>query len=203
MDKDIEKQQELQSAYDSFQRASQNRDEDPETFEQTRFRYYGLKNGKAWMDQERKVIADKKLSPVLDGYRRQYNDLENQGAVQQGYTDSIAAIRNKQSSLKDGVSKNTDFLGNLLDDKKQKISAFNRYIELTDPITATPVAQQTDNIIVRYFAAFPSSFITILDIVIAILVILLLVLILNKSKLAYRGLMSRFNSGYSTPITTP
>lgn len=186
MDADIKKQKELQSAYESYQRASQNADEDPDTFEQTRFRYYSLKNGEAWADQERKVIADKKMAPILDGYRQQYNDLDNQSAVQAAYTDSIATIRNKQSSLKDSVSSNIDFLGNLLSEKTQKIGAFNRYIELTDPTSATPIPAVA-NPIVAYFASFPSSFAIILDVLIAVLILFTLIIMFRKSGIAFRG----------------
>ena len=187
MDAGLTKQKELQSAYESYQRASQNADEDPDTFEQTRFRYYSLKNGDAWAAQERKVIADKKMGPILDGYRQQYTDLDNQSAVQSGYTNSIAAIRDKQSSLKDSVSGNIDFLGNLLSEKLQKIGAFNRYIELTDPTSATPIPAVA-NPIVAYFAGFPSSFTTIMDVFIAILILLMLVLIVRKSGISFQGL---------------
>jgi hypothetical protein len=191
MDAALKKQKELQSAYESFQRASQNADSDPDTFEQTRFRYYSLKNGEEWAAQERKVIADKKMSPILDGYRQQYTDLDNQSAVQAAYTDSIAAIRNKQSSLKDSVSNNIDYLGNLLSDKLQKIGAFNRYIELTDPTSATPIPAVA-NPVVAYFAGFPSSFATIMDVFIAVLILLTLILIYRKSGIAFQGLNQWF-----------
>jgi len=185
----------VQSAYESYQRASQNAEEDPETFEQTRFRYYSLKNGPAWAAQERKVIEDKKLGPVLAKYRQQYADLDNQSAVQVAYTDSIAAIRDKQSSLTDSVSGNIDFLGNLLSEKLQKIGAFNRYIQLTDPTSATPVPA-VENPIVAYFAGFPSSFTTIMDVFIAILILLTLILLLRKSGISFQGLRQSFTQGF-------
>jgi hypothetical protein len=195
MDADIKKQKELQSAYESYQRASQNADEDPDTFEQTRFRYYSLKNGDAWAAQERKVIADKKMGPILAGYRQQYTDLDNQSAVQAAYTNSIAAIRDKQSSLKDSVSGNIDFLGNLLSEKLQKIGAFNRYIELTDPTSSTPIPAVA-NPIVAYFASFPSSFATMMDVFIAILILLMLVLIVRKSGISFQGLRQSWFQGF-------
>ena len=197
MDADLNKQKELQSAYESYQRASQNADEDPDTFEQTRFRYYSLKNGDAWAAQERKVIADKKMGPILAKYKQQYTDLDNQSAVQAAYTESIAAIRDKQSSLKDSVSGNIDFLGNLLSEKLQKIGAFNRYIELTDPASApaTPVPAVA-NPIVAYFAGFPSSFSTIMDVFIAILILLTLFLLLRKSGISFQGLRQSWTQGF-------
>jgi hypothetical protein len=204
MDKEIEKQKELQSAYESYQRASQNADADPDMFEQTRFRYYSLKNGEQWAKQERKQILDKKMGPVLDSYRQQFNDLDNQGTVQSAYTDSIATIRNKQSSLKDGVSGAIDYLGNLLSEKQDKIGAYNRYIQLTTPSTSSPVVQSS-NPVITYFSSFPPSFATVLDVFIAILILLLLVIVFRKSGVAFRGFGYPFTARpvASTPISTP
>jgi hypothetical protein len=185
----------LQSAQASYNRAVQNPDVDPDTLEQLRFRYYSMKNGPTWADQERKVIEDKKMNPVLDAYRQQYDDLDNQASVQSAYTDSIATIRNKQSSLKDSVMGNIDFLGNLLSEKLQKIGAYNRYIQLTDPTTATPVSV-TDNPMVAYFASFPPSFATILDVFIAILILMMLIIILRKSGIAFTGFGNFWQSSY-------
>jgi hypothetical protein len=185
----------LQSAQESYNRAAQNPDVDPDTLEQLRFRYYSMKNGPVWADQERKVIVDKKMNPVLDAYRQQYDDLDNQRAVQSAYTDSIATIRNKQSSLKNSVSGSIDYLGNLLSEKLQKIGAYNRYIELTDPTTATPVPA-TSNPMVAYFASFPSSFATILDVFIAVLILLMLIIIFRKSGIAFTGFGNFWQSSY-------
>jgi hypothetical protein len=185
----------LQSAQESYNRAAQNPDVDPDTLEQLRFRYFSMKNGPVWADQERKVIVDKKMNPVLDAYRQQYDDLDNQRAVQSAYTDSIATIRNKQSSLKNSVSGSIDYLGNLLSEKLQKIGAYNRYIELTDPTTATPVPA-TSNPMVAYFASFPSSFATVLDVFIAILILLMLIIIFRKSGIAFTGLGNFWQSSY-------
>jgi hypothetical protein len=185
----------LQSAQESYNRAAMNPDVDPETLEQLRFRYYSMKNGPAWADQERKVIVDSKMNPVLDAYRQQYDDLDNQAAVQAAYTDSIAIIRNKQSSLKDSVMGNIDYLGNLLSEKLQKIGAFNRYIQLTDPTTATPVPP-TDNPMVAYFASFPPSFATILDVFIAILILLMLIIIFRTSGIAFTGFGNFWRQSY-------
>lgn len=186
MNDPIQKEKQLQSAYESFQRASQNKDADPDMFEQTRFRYYSLKNGPAWADQERKVINDKKMGPILDSYRQQFDDLDNQSAVQKGYTDSIATIRNKQSSLTEGVSGNIDFLANLLSEKQEKVEMYNRYIELTDPTTSAPIVQTASSPVIAYFASFPPSFATILDVFIAFIVLFLLILVLRKSGLAFK-----------------
>jgi hypothetical protein len=202
MDKEIEKQKELQSAYESYQRASQNADADPDMFEQTRFRYYSLKNGEQWAKQERKQILDKKMGPVLDSYRQQFNDLDNQGTVQSAYTDSIATIRNKQSSLKDGVSGAIDYLGNLLSEKQDKIGAYNRYIQLTTPSSTSSPVVQSSNPVITYFSSFPPSFATVLDVFIAILILLLLVIVFRKSGVAFRNFGYPFTARPVAPAIT-
>ena len=166
--------EEMQSAFETFQRVSQNRDEDPDAFQAARFRYYGLKNGPEWMAQETKRINAEKMDPVLNKYRAQIQDLDAQSEVQKGYTESIATIRDKQSSLKEGVSGNIDFLRDLLMDKEQKVSVYNRYVDLTSPSSATVAAIAPANPLVAYFAGFPSSFLTALDVFLAVLILFVL-----------------------------
>jgi hypothetical protein len=173
--------EEMQSAFETFQRASQNRDNDPDAFQAARFRYYGLKNGSEWIEQEQKRINAQKMDPILDKYRSQYGDLEAQSEVQRGYTDSIATIRDKQSSLKQGVAGNIDFLKDLLTDKEQKVSVYNRFIDLTTPSSTTVAAIAPSNPLAAYFAGFPPSFLTALDIFLAILVLFILVTSLSRS----------------------
>ena len=180
--------EEMQAAFETFQRASQNRENDPDAFQAARFRYYGLKNGEQWMAQETKRINAEKMDPVLDKYRSQILDLDAQTDVQKGYTDSIATIRDKQSSLKEGVSGNIEFLRDLLMDKEQKVSVYNRFVDLTTPSSTAVAAISPVSPIVAYFAGFPSSFLTALDVVLAIFVLFILVLGLSKSGGAFASL---------------
>lgn len=177
--------EEMQSAFETFQRVSQTRDEDPDAFQAARFRYYGLKNGPEWMAQETTRINAEKMDPVLNKYRAQIQDLDAQAEVQKGYTESIATIRDKQSSLKEGVSGNIDFLRDLLMDKEQKVSVYNRYVDLTSPSSATVASIAPANPLVTYFAGFPSSFLTALDVFLAVLILFVLILGISKSGPAY------------------
>jgi len=186
--------EEMQSAFETFQRASQTRDDDPDAFQAARFRYYGLKNGEQWMAQETKRINAEKMDPVLDKYRTQIKDLDAQSEVQKGYTDSIATIRDKQSSLKEGVSGNIDFLRDLLMDKEQKVSVYNRYVDLTSPSSATVAAISPANPLVAYFAGFPSSFLTALDVFLAVVILFVLILGISKVGSAYASWRVWFSS---------
>lgn len=183
--------EEMQSAFQTFQRASANRDSDPDAFQAARFRYYGLKNGPDWMAQESKRLNAEKLDPVLDKYRSQYQDLDAQSEVQKGYTESIAVIRDKQSSLKEGVTGNLDFLRDLLTDKQEKVSLYNRFIDLSSPAAVVPT-----NPFVAYFSMFPPSFLVVLDVLLAILILVILVVVVGKSSGIIQSVRDWFSSWY-------
>lgn len=212
----MEAQQELDQAriaraFKAFQDAARNRDADPETFEAARTRYYFLTKGPAWLEQEKRRIASEKLDPVIAEYRDMYTSLENEEAVQKGYTDSIAAIRDKQDDIKAGASKQLTFLERLLNDQTAKKSAFDRYVELTSP-TSVP-SQDTSTtedvpILVKYFSGFPSSFSIILDVILAIVILFILFLSMRKTRIALSSFGSWFSrtpavGGPSILIQTP
>lgn len=186
----------LQRAFKAFQDAAQNRDKDPEAFEAARMRYYFLKKGPAWFEQEKQRIAADKLDPVLNEYRDMYTSLETEATVQKAYTDSIEAIRDKQENLKDGATKHVSFLERLLRNEEQQKSAFDRYVELTSPTSAPSpedVAVEDAPFFVRYFSGFPSSFSIILDVVLGLFILIILWLGIRKTRL---GVSSMFSRGY-------
>jgi len=193
---DLRKEKELQTAFAFFESASRNKEKEPEIFEGARIRYLALKNGDAWLQQEKKKLQSEKLEPEVDNYRRQYEMLKGEAEVQKGYTDSIANIRDKQSALKGSVGGDIDFLGNLLEEKEAKLSAYNRYIELTAPAAVqTQLQIQGEAIpLVSYFAGFPASFLTILDVLLVILVILFLALTYYKGRDTIKGIFSSWSA---------
>ncbi|NCA20905.1 MAG: hypothetical protein EBS86_07190 [Crocinitomicaceae bacterium] len=192
---------ELQKAFEYYQSAAKNRDNDPNTYEGARIRYYALKNGEGWLQQEKARIESEKIDPALQKYRDMYEQLENEANVQKAYTDSISSIRDHQSSIKHEATKNTSFLQKLLEDKQTKLSAYNRYIELTSPKSIEPEVQQQANPVVQYFSKFPSSFTIILDVFIAFLVLFTIILVIRKTSLAYLA-TSAFWKNIITSITT-
>jgi hypothetical protein len=90
------------------------------------------------------------------------------------------------------VGGNIDFLGNLLEEKEAKLTAYNRYIELTTPSAVqTQMQIQSEAIpLVAYFAGFPASFLTILDVLLVILVVLFLALTYYKGRDTIKGIFS-------------
>ena len=149
---------EVAKAFKYYQDAARNRDAEPEIFEGARIRYYTLKNGDAWLQQEKKRLQTEKLQPVLQEYRNQYQSLENETQKLKGYTDSISNIRDKQSKIKDNLSGNLQFFKNYLEDKKTNALNYDRYVEMTTPGFVEYSQGVNANPIVSYFAGFPSSF---------------------------------------------
>jgi hypothetical protein len=179
---DERKKKELQAAFEFFEAAARNRYTEPEIYEGARIRYMALKEGPGWLELEKKKVQAEKLEPEIDKYRQQYDMLKSEVDVQKGYTDSIANIRIKQSALKESANGTIDFLGNLLEEKEAKLSAYNRYIELTTPAPVATTQQIASQQIplVSYFAGFPASFLTVLDVILAIMILCVLYLAYYK-----------------------
>lgn len=181
---DVQKLQEEQlkaRAFKAFQDAARNKDSDPDTFEAARMRYYTLSKGPAWLTQEKQKITSEKLDPILNEYRDMYTSLSSEADVQRAYTDSIEGIRNKQSDIKSSAQQQTSYFQKLLDQEKQKKSAFDRFVELTSPAYAAKAdPTQEAPFVVQYFASFPSSFRIILDVILGLFIAIILVLAISK-----------------------
>lgn len=190
-------------AFKAFQDAARNRDSDPDEYEAAKMRYYFLTKGPEWWQQEKQKIASNKLDPVIAEYRDMYSSLENEASVQKGYTDSIELIKNKQSTIKSEAEKQTSFFDKLLEEQKQKKSAFDRYVELTSPSYAPQPTQPTQEVpyIVQYFASFPSSFNMILNILLGLFGVIILWMGLRKAKVFSSITWSRMTQPMSSGIT--
>jgi len=199
MDAGISKEKRIQEAFKTFENAARKRDDDPEGYEQARFLYFSLKNGPEWAEQEKKRISDKKMNPILNQYRAQFQDLDTEAQTQRGYTDSIAAIRDKQSSLKQGLKGTFDYLRGILDEKKDKISIYDRYVQLTNPTNTRPPldSNENPNPLIAYLSRFPSSFAMILDVFIAVIILLILILALHKYTAVFSYFRPRHVPHYS------
>ena len=190
-------------AFKAFQDAARNRDSDPDEFEAAKMRYYFLTKGPEWWQQEKQKIASNKLDPVIAEYRDIYSSLENEASVQRGYTDSIELIKNKQSNIKSEAKKQTSFFDKMLEEQKQKKSAFDRYVELTSPSYAPQPTQPTQEVpsIVQYFASFPSSFNMILNILLGLFGVIILWMGLRKARVFSSMSWNRFTQPVSSGIT--
>ena len=184
----VKEQERIQRALKAFQDAARNRTKDPAAFEAAKTRYYFLTKGPEWLEQEKQRILSEKLEPVVADYRDQFNSLDTEEKVQSAYTDSIAAIRDKQDSLKGSAERQSSFFQRLMENESAQKSAFDRVVELTNP-SSVPAVSVTEEapLFVRYFAGYPSSFRIILDIVLGLIIFFILFIGLRKTRLAATG----------------
>jgi len=182
---------ELQKAHEYYLAAAANRDSDPDTYQGARIRYMTLKNGEGWLQQEKQRVNDNKLQPKIDKYRQEFKTLDSQAAAQRGLVDSIAGVRDKQVDLVGKTSDRFQYLDKLLAEKEAKMSAYDRVVELTTPaayLAQANTGQAPESVpFLTYFASFPSSFRTVLNVVIAVLGLFLLLTVLGKTRNLFAG----------------
>lgn len=182
---------ELQKAHEYYLAAAANRDKDPDTYQGARVRYMTLKNGPGWLQQEKQRISENKLEPTIDKYRQQFKTLDSQAIAQRGLVESIAGVRDKQADLVGKTNDRFQYLDTLLKEKEAKMSVYDRFVELTTPaayINQAKTGQGSESApFVTYFASFPPSFSTILNVVIGVLGLFLLMTIIGKTRGLFAG----------------
>jgi len=206
----------LQKAHEFYLAAAANRDKDPDTYQGARVRYMTLKNGPGWLQQEKVRITENKLEPTVDKYRQQFSTLSSQATAERGLVESIAGVRDRQADLVSNTSDRFNYLDTVLKEKEAKMSAYDRFVELTTPAAYVVQAKTGQESVpfVTYFASFPPSFAIILNVVIGVLGLFLLITILGKTSALFvgftnfqRNLYTRASMalGSSAPvvITTP
>ena len=195
---------ELQKAHEYYLAAAANRDKDPDTYQGARIRYMTLKNGPAWLQQEKVRISENKLEPTIDKYRQQFNTLTSQATAERGIVESIAGVRDKQADLVANTSDRFQYLDTLLKEKEAKMSAYDRFVQLTTPaayVNQAKTGQGSESApFVTYFASSPPSFAIILNVVIGVLGLFLLITILGKTSALFTGL-SNFQRNLYTRAT--
>ena len=182
---------ELQTAHEYYLAALANKDSDPETYEGARIRYMTLREGPGWLQQEKQRVNDNTIQPTIDRYRQQFSTLSSQASAQRGLVDSISTVRDGQADLVSRTSDQFQYLDKLLEEKEAKMSAYDRFVELTTPaayVLKTNTGQGPESVpFLTYFASFPPSFTTILSVVIGVLGLFLLLTVISKSRNLFAG----------------
>lgn len=178
---------ELKRAHEYYLAAAANRDTDPDTYQGARIRYMTLKNGPAWLQQEKERISENKLEPTIDKYRQQFKTLSSQATAERGLVESIASVRDRQADLVSNTSDRFQYLDTVLKEKEAKMSAYDRFVQLTTPAAYVAEANKESVPFLTYFASFPSSFSIILNVVIGVLGLFLLITILGKTSTLFSG----------------
>jgi len=158
----------IADAYKEFMDASRRRDDDPDQFSSARTRYYGLKNGDEWLEQERIRILKEKINPAIGKYAKMYNEIINQIEIQKAYSDSAEIIRDQQSNIKTNYNNNTSYFGKLIKQEDQQQYVYNRFMELTSPQkgnSSAPIQPSSIPFMVKLFMNYPPEFVSLLNII--------------------------------------
>lgn len=196
---DCQKQREIQAAFQSYQRARDLKDRDPATYELLRFRYFSLlENGREWAIQERTRMVTRDVNPLLKRYEDQWYGVQAEYTKQRELVDIVEAIKRQQSNMKNSLESQMNIIGESVNEKKNKIQVFQRSVELEGSRKDNPaqaLTMSTGDRIAAYFATFPESFTTILDVSIVILGFLMIIVYYKKIKTTAGDIGRKFNQG--------
>jgi hypothetical protein len=89
--------------------------------------------------------------------------------------------------MKNSLQKTFSFFNGILDEKKDKMSVYDRYLELTNPdYRKLPIgSNESPDPAVAYFSKYPSSFKIVLDVFIALLILVIVILAALKGRNMY------------------
>jgi hypothetical protein len=194
---ECQKQKNIQSAFQAFQTAEENKDSDPATYAWTRFNYMSAKNGPEWAAQERQRILKQQVEPILKQYNQQYVSAEGEYQKQRTIVDAIEAVEQKQSNIKNSLKSQMEFIDKTIGEKKAQTGVYQRLMDLGGSLPESATTSK----LVAYFSSYPQSFVTILDIIIAVLVFFILVIVYRKSIFIKRNVSlmvqrARYGLGY-------
>lgn len=178
---DCQKQRALANAQQAYQTALANKDNDPTTYQLMRYKYYSLKEGPTWAQQEKARIAKNDINPVVDKLRQSYQSIKGQFQSQRDLVDAADTLQQQQESMRKDTEQQIKLLEGDLDEKKAKIGVYNRSVDFASQGGLTRGTTTLDPLI-RYFADYPASFQTILDVAIGIVIFLMFILLVTRVK---------------------
>lgn len=203
-DAECQKEKDIQQAFQVYTAAQSNPNADPATVSLLRFQYLSLKNGPTWAAQEKARIAKQNVDPIVNKYRQQYQQFDGEYQSSRQLTDIVSALEQKQSNIKNTLEEQMKYIDKSVSEKRSKMDVYNRSIELQQEEESGSLPQlvqsSTLDPLVKYFSEFPQSFITVLDVFIAILIFFMLAILYRKFSFFGETLT---RSGFIPPRTVP
>lgn len=178
---DCQKQRALATTQQAYQAALANKDNDPTTYQLMRYKYYSLKEGPQWAQQEKARIAQTDINPVLEKLRQSYQQVNGQFEAQRQLVDMVDTVQQQQEAMRKDAQGQVSLLEEDLNEKKAKIDVYNRSVELaTGGGSGTTLGTTTLDPLIRYFGQYPANFQTILDVAIGIVIFLMFILLVSR-----------------------
>lgn len=118
----IEQSKLLQDLFKDLQAKENIRDQAPEAYQKARTDYYMLLKGDAWLEEEKKRIAESEADPKANQYKTT-NDLVTERINQQQQTyDIIKGVKDKMLSMKDDFQYTTSTFNKQIEELKSQIN---------------------------------------------------------------------------------
>lgn len=125
-DLECQKQKDLVNLKQALDRATVNKDTDPEGYEKARIAYYTLLKGPGWLRSEKDKIAKDEISQKIIDYTTEYNSLKDQQKSQGVYTDMMKVLKLQEQD----DSEDNKFLNKQINLIKDKADTLNRLSQL-------------------------------------------------------------------------
>lgn len=167
------KEERLQLARRAYEAAAANKDEDPDTFELTRFQYLSLKNGPAWARQEKMRMERDKLAPIVNAWRDEFMQLQEE---EQNYTGIVQVMKNVYGSLRPQADEHANAVQQELQEKQDQTAVYQRLLEASSGSYIT----STGDALSRWFAKLPSQTPMILNVIIGFIALIVVVLLIRR-----------------------
>jgi len=107
-----EKAKKLKLLKDAFDKASDNKDKDPGTYDKARIAYFTLLHGQGWLNTEKQRIAKENVQPIVGDFNRIYNSLKEQKQSQTIFANLADQLQQDDSpELKKQMSNERDKAG--------------------------------------------------------------------------------------------
>jgi hypothetical protein len=128
-DLECQRQKQLTLLETALNQAAQNKNTDPETYEQARISYFTLLNGQSWLDGEKLRIAKQEIEPLISEYSTKFNNLKGEKKMNSIFENLAGALKAQQAS----DEQDNGFLQQQLNSETDRLQILNRLNELTAP----------------------------------------------------------------------
>jgi len=126
-DAECQKRKQLKTLSSAMATAVQNKEKDPEAYEQARTAYYTVKEGEGWAHQDKERQANEKIQPILDSYQQKFDKLKHDIDYQAMKAQAKQDVINSQVGDEDEVR----FIHSEVAKERQQASVYQRMKELS------------------------------------------------------------------------
>jgi hypothetical protein len=118
-----QRNKQLSTLLKTYQDATVNKNRDPEAYEKARIQYFTVKEGRGWLQTEKKKIAQRKVIPILDSYQKRYDA-----------ATAKAQAAQEPANYPVGDDDEIRFVTSMIQKEKDKAGVYQRLSQFNDPV---------------------------------------------------------------------